>query len=58
MNDSKKPSFECPICDSDIPADESESKPGGILYCSYCRITLKVKKGKGEELVVEFDEDE
>jgi len=53
----KAPEFACPLCDSDIPTD-SDVKQGEIHYCSYCEVGLRVVKGKGGKLTLEFEEEE
>ena len=46
----------CPICEADIPLDGDE-KPGDLILCSYCKMTLKMIKKKGNWILVEdFDE--
>jgi len=49
-------SLECPICEADIPLDGDE-KSGDLLQCSYCKITLKILRKKGNWILVEdFEE--
>jgi hypothetical protein len=52
-----KPNFNCPLCDADIPVDY-EVKLGQIYYCSYCQVGLKIIKGKGGNLLLEFEDEE
>ncbi len=48
--------LECPICDADIPLDGSE-KAGDLLLCSYCKVTFKLLRKKGNWFLSEdFDE--
>ena len=44
--------IECPFCDAEIPLDGDE-KPGELLVCSYCNMTVKLSKKKGEWVPVE-----
>jgi len=39
--------IECPYCDADIPLDGDE-KPGELVVCSYCDMTVKLLKKNGE----------
>ena len=48
--------LECPYCDADIPLDGDE-KSGDLVVCSYCNMTLKLLKKKGEWVPVEDLED-
>jgi len=49
-------SLECPICEADIPLDGDE-KSGDLVLCSYCHVTFKMLRKKGEWILVEdFDE--
>ena len=47
---------ECPYCDADIPLDGDE-KPGELVVCSYCNMTVKLLKKKGDWVPVEDLED-
>lgn len=48
--------LECPICDADIPLDGDE-EAGDLLQCSYCKMSLKLLRKKGDWILVEdFDE--
>ncbi len=47
--------LECPICDADIPL--SDEKPGDLVMCSYCKVTFKLLRKKGD-LYLEEDFDE
>ncbi len=43
---------ECPYCDAEIPLDGDE-KSGEMIVCSYCNMTVKLLKKKGEWVSVE-----
>lgn len=46
----------CPICEAEIPLDGDE-KPGDLVLCSYCKMTLKMLKTKDKwTLVDDFEE--
>lgn len=45
------------MCDSDIPVDP-DIKVGEILYCSYCKMGMKVVEGRDGKLEVEAEEEE
>ena len=43
---------ECPYCDADIPLDGDE-KAGELVVCSYCNMTVRLLKKKGDWVPVE-----
>ena len=43
---------ECPCCDADIPLDGDE-KAGELVVCSYCNMTVRLLKRKGDWILVE-----
>ena len=48
--------LECPTCSADIPLEGNE-EAGDLIVCSYCSMTFKLLKKKGEWILVEdFDE--
>jgi len=48
--------MECPVCEADIFL-ENDDRPGDLVVCSYCKVTLKiVQKRDGIILVEDFEE--
>ena len=46
----------CPVCDAEIPLEGGE-EAGDLILCSYCNVTFKLLKKKGEWfLSEEFEE--
>jgi len=46
----------CPVCDAEIPLEGNE-EGGDLILCSYCNVTFKLPKTKGEwSLSEEFEE--
>lgn len=48
--------LECPVCEADLPLDGDE-KPGDLIVCSYCKVTLKILKKKDQLVLSEEIED-
>lgn len=46
----------CPICDADIPLEETE-RAGDLVLCSYCKVSFKIISTKdGWVLSDDFEE--
>ncbi len=43
---------ECPTCSADIPLDGDE-KSGDLIVCSFCQMTFKILRKKGEWILTE-----
>ena len=56
MESIKAKEMECPVCEADIPL-EGDEKSGDIILCSYCHLTFKLIKKKGDWILTEeFEE--
>jgi len=56
MESNKTKEMECPVCEADIPLDGDE-KSGDIILCSYCKVTFKLLRKKGDWVLAEAFEE-
>ena len=56
MESHKTKEMECPICEAYIPL-EGDERPGDMILCSYCHVTFKLLREKGDWILAEeFEE--
>ncbi len=56
MESTKTKEMECPVCEADIPF-EGDEKSGDIILCSYCKVTFKLIRKKGDWVLAEAFEE-
>jgi uncharacterized Zn-finger protein len=55
MESHKTKEMECPICEAHIPL-EGDERSGDMVLCSYCHITFKLLRDKGDWILAEVEE--
>ena len=56
METDKKKEMECPVCEAYIPL-EGDERSGDMVLCSYCKVTFKLLRKKGNWILAEeFEE--